>query len=140
MLRIVIDTNVIIAALRSRRGASFKLLSLIDAGLFRVNLSVPLFLEYEAVAKREQHRFTLDDQDIEDILNYIAAVSDKRDIFFLWRPFLKDPKDDLVLEIAVESASQFIITHNLRDFAGIEKFNLQAITPQQLLKQLGENR
>lgn len=140
MLRIVIDTNVIIAALRSRRGASFKLLSLIDAGLFRVNLSVPLFLEYEAVAKREQHRFTLNDQDIEDILNYIAAVSDKRDIFFLWRPFLKDPKDDLVLEIAVESASQFIITHNLRDFAGIEKFNLQAITPQQLLKQLGENR
>ena len=140
MLRIVIDTNVIIAALRSRRGASFKLLSLIDAGLFRVNLSVPLFLEYEAVAKREQHRFTLNDQDIEDILNYIAAVSDKRDIFFLWRPFLKDPKDDLVLEVAVESASQFIITHNLRDFAGIEKFNLQAITPQQLLKQLGENR
>lgn len=140
MLRIVIDTNVIIAALRSRRGASFKLLSLIDAGLFRVNLSVPLFLEYEAVAKREQHRFTLNDQDIEDILNYIAAVSDKRDIFFLWRPYLKDPKDDLVLEVAVESASQFIITHNLRDFAGIEKFNLQAITPQQLLKQLGENR
>ncbi|MBE0435566.1 MAG: putative toxin-antitoxin system toxin component, PIN family, partial [Methylomicrobium sp.] len=111
MLRIVIDTNVIIAALRSRRGASFKLLSLIDAGIFRVNLSVPLFLEYEAVAKREQHRFTLNDQDIEDILNYIAAVSDKRDIFFLWRPFLKDPKDDLVLEVAVESASQFIITH-----------------------------
>ncbi|PKM37224.1 MAG: putative toxin-antitoxin system toxin component, PIN family [Gammaproteobacteria bacterium HGW-Gammaproteobacteria-10] len=140
MLRIVIDTNLIIAALRSRRGASFKLLSLIDAGLFRVNLSVPLFLEYEAVAKREQHRFTLDDQDIEDILNYIAAVSDKREIFFLWRPYLKDPKDDLVLEVAVESASQFIITHNLRDFAGIEKFNLQAITPQQLLKQLGENR
>ena len=49
-------------------------------------------------------------QDIDDILNYIAAVSDKRDIFFLWGPYLKDPKDDLVLEVAVESGSQFIIT------------------------------
>lgn len=75
--------------------------------------------------------------DIDDILNYIAAVSDKRDIFFLWRPYLKDPKEDLVLEVAVESASQFIITHNLRDFAGLEKFGLKAITPQQLLEQLG---
>lgn len=137
MIKIVIDTNVIVSALRSKRGASFKLLPLIDAELFNINLSVPLFLEYEAVAKREQHRFALNEQDIDDILNYIAAVSDKRDIFFLWRPYLKDPKDDLVLEVAVESASQFIITHNLRDFAGLEKFGLQAITPQQLLEQLG---
>jgi putative PIN family toxin of toxin-antitoxin system len=82
MIKIVIDTNIIVSALRSKRGASFKLLSLIDTKLFEVNLSVPLFLEYEAVSKREQHRFSLSEQDIDDILNYIAAVAEKRDIFF----------------------------------------------------------
>jgi putative PIN family toxin of toxin-antitoxin system len=137
MIKIVIDTNVIVSALRSKRGASFKLLSLIDTKLIEVNLSVPLFLEYEAVSKREQHRFSLSEQDIDDILNYIAAVAEKRDIFFLWRPYLKDPKDDLVLEVAVESGSEFIITYNLRDFVGIDKFGIAAIDPKTLLEQLG---
>lgn len=137
MMKIVIDTNVIVSALRSKQGASFKLLSLIDAGLFTVNLSVPLFLEYEAVTKREQHRFTLSLTDIDDILNYVAAVAQKRDIFFLWRPFLKDPKDDLVLEVAVESGSQFIISYNQRDFAGVEKFGIDVISPKAFLERLG---
>jgi len=137
MIKIVIDTNVIVSALRSKQGASFKLLSLIDSGLLSINLSVPLFLEYEAVTKREQHRFALSLADIDDILNYIAAVAEKRDIFFLWRPFLKDPKDDLVLEVAVESGSQFIISYNQRDFAGIEKFGIEVISPKTLLERLG---
>lgn len=140
MLKIVIDTNVIVSALRSRNGASFKLLSLIDTELFSINLSVPLFLEYEAVTKREQHRFTLNDQDIEDILNYIAQTAEKREIFYLWRPYLKDPNDDLVLEVAVESASQYIISYNLRDFEGINRFGIEVITPKTLLERLGEIR
>jgi len=59
-------------------------------------------------------------------------------LYYLWRPFLKDPKDDMVLEVAVESESGFIVTHNLRDFAGIEQFGLEAITPKQLLEKPGE--
>ena len=137
MIKTVIDTHVIVAALRSKQGAAFKLLSLLDTGLFSVNLSVPLFLEYEAVTKREPHPIALNAEEIDDVLNYVAAVADKRDIFFLWRPYLKDPKDDLVLELAVESGSQFIITYNLRDFAGVDRFGLQALSPKTFLDLLG---
>ena len=137
LVDIVLDTNVFISSLRSKRGASFKLLSFIDSGHFRLNISVPLFLEYEAVAKRECHNLSLESSEIDDILNYIATVSRKREIFFLWRPYLKDVKDDLVLEVAVESGSQHIVTYNKNDFKGIEKFGIEAITPKSFLKKMG---
>jgi predicted nucleic acid-binding protein len=76
--------------------------------------------------------------DIDDILDYICKVAEHRDIYYLWRPFSKDPKDDMVLEVAVESESEYIVTHNVRDFTGIEKFGLEAITPRQLLEKIGE--
>jgi len=74
---------------------------LADSGLFEVNLSVPLFAEYEAVARRMLDQTQLTEQDPEDILDYICAVANKRQIFFLWRPFLPDPGDDMALELAV---------------------------------------
>ena len=80
----------------------------------------------------------LDAATIDDILDYVCHVALRREIFFLWRPFLKDPKDDLVLELAVESESEFIITYNKRDFAGIEKFGIKIITPKEFLRKLGE--
>lgn len=131
------DTNVLISALRSKQGASFKLLSLIDSKLFQVNISVPLFVEYEAVAKRSCHSPGLEIEDIDAILNYIAKVSNHREVFFLWRPFLKDPKDDLVLEVAVESESDFIITYNRKDFSGVEKFGIRVLTPKEFLQLTG---
>jgi putative PIN family toxin of toxin-antitoxin system len=137
MINIVIDTNVMIAALRSKRGASFKLVSLIGTGVSTINLSVPLFLEYETVMKRAIHEPFFNVQDINDILAYIAAVANKRDIFFLWRPFLKDPKDDMMLEVAVESNSEFIISHNVRDFIGVDKFGITVISPNEFLKIIG---
>lgn len=135
--QVVIDTNVIIAALKSRRGASFKLLSLIDSNLFKINLSVSLLLEYEDVLKRETTDIPLKNEDVDDILDYLCKIASKREIFYLWRPFLKDPGDDFVLELAVESQSDFIITYNLKDFKGIEKFGLKAITPREFLKFIG---
>ena len=69
---------------------------------------------------------------------YFYKVAEHRDIYYLWRPFLKDPKDDMVLEVAVESESEFIATHNVRDFAGIEQFGLEVINPRQLLEKIGE--
>jgi putative PIN family toxin of toxin-antitoxin system len=130
MINVVLDTNVLISALRSNRGASFKLISLIGTGKFDINLSVPLLIEYEAVSKRKKFDHLID-RDIDDLLNYLCKIADKRDIFFLWRPFLKDPKDDMVLELAVEAGCEYIITYNLDDFKGIEQFGVEAITPKQ---------
>jgi len=133
MMEVVLDTNVFISALRSKRGASFKLLSLIDNGNFRLNISVPLFIEYESVAKREGKKLGISDRAINDILNYLLLVSRKREIFFLWRPILKDPKDDLVLEVAVESNSEFIISYNKKDFKGSDTFGIEVLTPKEFM-------
>jgi putative PIN family toxin of toxin-antitoxin system len=138
--QIVIDTNVFVSALRSRRGASFKLLSLIDSGKFQVNVSVPLILEYEEKGKQLVGGVALTAKDIDDILNYICKIAHRRQVFYLWRPFLKDPKDDLVLELAVSADCAFIITYNQRDFQGVEQFGIQAITPKEFLGKRGAVR
>ena len=136
--RIVIDTNVFVSALRSRHGASFKLLSMLGENAFDICVSVPLALEYETLAKRQARALGLDAATIDDILDYVCHVALRREIFFLWRPFLKDPKDDLVLELAVESESEFIISYNKRDFVGIGKFGIKVLTPKEFLQKLGE--
>lgn len=136
--QIVIDTNVFISALKSKKGASFKLLSLIGGGSFEINLSVPLVLEYEDVAKRSELQLSIDQKYIDDILDYLCQVANRHDIFFLWRPFLKDPKNDLVLELAVKARGKFILTYNLKDFNGIDQFGIQAITPKEFLEHIGE--
>jgi len=135
--RVVLDTNVIVAGLQSRLGASFQVLSLVGTGAFELCLSVPLVLEYEDALKRRAHEAGLAVADIDAVLDYLCAVASKRSIFFLWRPYLKDPGDDMVLEVAVEAECQFIVTFNLRDFVGIERFGLKALTPRQFLHQLG---
>ena len=136
--RIVLDTNVLISALRSRNGASFRLLRIGRQERFKLFVSVPLVLEYECTAKRQSRSLGLLHSDIDDILDYLCQVSEHREIFFLWRPFLKDPKDDMVLELAVESEVDFIVTHNLRDFVGIDQFGISAITPHEFLRKIGE--
>jgi putative PIN family toxin of toxin-antitoxin system len=136
--RIVIDTNVFIAALRSRRGASYRLLMLIDRGKFEVNVSVPLVLEYESVAKRFVGEISLTARDIDNILDYICAAARRRKIFYLWRPFLKDPKDDMVLEVAVAASCDFIVTFNKDDFQGVEQFGIELRTPKEFLQEIGE--
>lgn len=139
-LQIVIDTNVFVSALRSKRGASFKLLSLVGKSTqFEVNVSVPLVLEYEDVANWQLHITGLSAQDVSDVIDYICSVANRRQIYFLWRPFLKAPKDDMVLELAVEAQCEYIISFNKRDFAGVEQFGLQVLTPQEFLKRIGEH-
>jgi putative PIN family toxin of toxin-antitoxin system len=137
-LEIVIDTNVLVAALRSNRGASFRLLQNIDSDLLELNLSVPLFLEYEDAAKRLVKKGGLSISDIDNILSYLAFVAKPRNIYYLWRPFLKDPKDDMVLELAVAVQCKYIVTFNQRDFAGIEQFGISLISPKDLLRLMGD--
>jgi putative PIN family toxin of toxin-antitoxin system len=138
-LQIVIDTNVLNSALRSQQGASFRLLSLIgESSLFEINISVPLILEYEDVTKRYLKEMGLTQKDVSDIIDYLCSVGNRRRIYFLWRPLLKDPKDDMILELAVEAQCDYIISFNKRDFVGIQQFDLQALTPQEFLKIIGE--
>ena len=134
---IVLDTNVLIAGLRSRRGASFELLSRVGRGDFELNVSVPLVFEYEDVAKRQARSLGLTHGDVDDLLDYLCAVGRHRRIYFLWRPTLRDAKDDMVLELAVEAACDYIVTHNLRDFAGANRFGVEAIAPGAFLRRLG---
>lgn len=137
--QVVIDTNVFIAALQSHRGASFKLLMLVGSTKkFEISVSVPLVLEYEDVAKRLLGQIPMGEQDIDDIIDYLCRVGHHKKIYYLWRPLLKDPKDDRVLELAITASCDFIITFNTRDFQGIEPFGIRVVTPQEFLREIGE--
>lgn len=136
-VQIVIDTNVLVAALRSQLGAAYKLLMLLESGKFETHLSVPLVLEYEYAAKAQaSHIFNLNELD--DVIDYICSVSRLHSIYFLWRPFLNDPKDDLVLELAVAAECKIIVTFNKPDFRGVEQFGIRTLTPHEFLQELGE--
>jgi putative PIN family toxin of toxin-antitoxin system len=132
--QVVLDTNVVVSALRSRLGAPHELLSRVGiSDRFQINLSVPLVLEYEEILKGQSGVLGLTHQEIDDILNYLCSVAKRRRIFFLWRTFLRDPGDEFVLELAVEAGCDLIVTHNRRDYLGIEAFGLRAITPREFL-------
>jgi putative PIN family toxin of toxin-antitoxin system len=136
--QIVIDTNVLVAGLRSRNGVAFLLLSLVGRERFGINLSVPLILEYEDVLLRRESGIPLSAFDIDAVLDFHCSVARTHEIFFLWRPYLRDPKDDMVLELAVKAGCSFIVTYNERDFAGCEHFGIKALTPAAFLKKIGE--
>jgi putative PIN family toxin of toxin-antitoxin system len=135
--RIVLDTNVLVSALRSSQGASFKLVSLIGQGKFSLHVSVPLVLEYEEVLLRTNPD-VLGEQDIEDFLDYLCKIGEHHKIFFLWRPLLKDADDDMVLELATNAMCSHIVTFNVKDFVGSEQFGLKVITPSEFLREIGE--
>ena len=128
------DTNVLFAGLYSSVGASFQILKRLNSREIKSVISTPLLFEYEDVLKREQTILELSHNQVDVILDNICALSDFQDIYFLWRPYLKDSKDDHVLEVAVASKTKTILTHNIKDFKGIEKFGIKAITPGKYLE------
>jgi len=136
--QIVIDTNVIVAGLRSRRGSAFQLLKLIATEQFDIHLSVPLVLEYTEVLLRELPNLYISREEVDDLIDFYCAVGVQHEIFFLWRPFLRDPKDEMVLELAVKAGCQSIITYNTRDFAGVEQFGLNLLEPSEFLRLIGK--
>ncbi len=133
--KVVIDTNVLVAGLRSRNGASFQLISRLPSRQFTLYLTVPLAMEYEDVLHRPG-LLPIPGDAIDAVLDMLCAVSVKQDVHFLWRPQLRDPNDELVLEAAVNASVDFLVTHNLRDFATGKRFAMQVITPSQFLKHL----
>jgi|SRR5215213_421736 len=136
--RVVLDTNVVVAALRSRRGASFKLLSLLGEKRFEIALSVPLFCEYEDVLVRHIATGLYSRQDVDDLLDFVCHVAHLQSIYFLWRPCLPDPQDDMLLELAVAAGCEAVVTHNQRDFVGAERFGLRVDLPKDFLHVLEE--
>jgi putative PIN family toxin of toxin-antitoxin system len=137
MKRIVIETNVLVSALRSRNGASFKLISKLPSNTWQPVLSVPLYTEYQDVIARDGMIPDVDQQQLKGFLRYFCSICHHQDIFFLWRPTMRDPKDDMVLELAVASGSGFIVTHNVKDFKGSEAFGVQAIKPGEFIELKG---
>jgi len=135
-MKIVIDTNVLVASLRSRRGASFKLVSLLLSNKFSIAISVPLVFEYEDALKRLDS-LAIKEQDIGNLIDFLCKIGHHQEIFFLWRPFLPDPSDDHVLEVAVAAGCDAIVTYNKRDFKGIERFGLRVLDPRELLSEIG---
>lgn len=134
--KIILDTNVLFAGLYSSSGASYQILRRIENGSILPVISTTLLFEYEDILKRKQSELDLTDQEIEAILDSICYYSEFQKIYFLWRPYLKDPKDDHVLELAVASQVNTIVTHNIKDFKGLDKFGILAITPKSMLENL----
>lgn len=138
-LRVVLDTSVLVAALRSRRGASFRLIELLRTGTFEIAISVPLAVEYEAALTRQAASLGLRRAEVITVVDYLCAVGKRQPIHFLWRPLLRDPDDEFVLEVAVAAGCQYIVTHNVRDFAGAERLGVNILRPGQFQRQLEES-
>ena len=135
----VLDTSVLFAGLRSRRGASFRLLELVGR-CFQPVLSVPLLLEYEHATARLPSETPLTSGDIEEVLDYLCSVAHLQEVYFGWRPALPDPNDDFLLELAVAANCPTIVTFNIKDFRGVERFGIQAVLPKDILHLLGGPR
>lgn len=132
-MKVVFDTSLLVAAARSRQGACYALVSMLPCQQFQICLSVALYVEWQAVLTREEHLPpSQTTASALGFLRYLASVAHLQDIHYLWRPQLRDPNDDMVLELAVAANASYIVTHNIRDFQHL-KFNVKAITPADFL-------
>ena len=135
---VVLDTNVLVAGFRSRRGASFRLLTLLRAGAFEIAVSVPLVLEYEAQLSAHARELDMSADEVTGLVDYLCRVGRRQAIHFLWRPSLRDPADEFVLELAVAAECDAVVTHNVRDFAGVHALGVQIVTPAAFVRWLEE--
>jgi putative PIN family toxin of toxin-antitoxin system len=136
MVRLVLDTNVLVSAGRSRRGASNALLRAVDAGMVHMLVSVPLFLEYEAVLSRPEFLAAtgLNAAAVAGFLDYLAGLVLPVRLHYLWRPQLGDIADEMVLETAINGRADAIVTFNTKDFAPAERFGIALATPEVILR------
>jgi predicted nucleic acid-binding protein len=133
-IQIVIDTNVIVAAFRSVRGASYALLQSLGDSRWQLNLSTALVLEYESEIKREFRRQGRSLALAEEAVDGLLRAANRQNITRLHRPLLPDPGDEFVLELAIESGASYVVTYNLRHFKGVEDYGVRAIRPAEFLR------
>ena len=135
----MLDTSVVVAALRSRRGASNEVLRLVARKRLVPLVTIALFLEYEEVLGRAEHRLAhgLDLEEIGRFLAALASSCEPVETRFRWRPQLRDPGDEMVLEAALNGQADALVTHNVRHFApAARRFGLRTLTPGQLLAEV----
>jgi putative PIN family toxin of toxin-antitoxin system len=132
MIEVVLDTNVLVAAFRSSLGASYQLLQTLEDRRWRPVISPTLAFEYEAVLKRGVPGLDLTLQDVDDFIEYLFSRARLVQIFFRWRPALRDPDDDRILELAVRTQS-VIVSFNVKDFVGAERFGVRLVSPGEML-------
>ncbi len=135
----MLDTSVLVAALRSRTGASNLILRRVAQGDLRPVVTTPLWLEYEAVLTRPEHQLVhgLAPAEIRRFLGAFASASEAVEVHFRWRPTLPDPSDEMVLEAAVNGRSPLLITHNPRDFRRVDlNLGVRVITPHAIVKEM----
>jgi putative PIN family toxin of toxin-antitoxin system len=130
-MRVVLDTDVVVAGLRSRLGASRAWLRAVRRGEVGLLLSVPLMLQYEAVLLRPENLAAtrLDARQMRQVLDLFCAIGQPVEVSFLWRPMLRDPDDEMVLEAAMNGQADRLLTFNRKDFAGAEQLSLRIERP-----------
>jgi putative PIN family toxin of toxin-antitoxin system len=139
MRKIVLDTSVVVSGLRTRLGAGNAVLRLVAERRLVVLATPPLFLEYEDVLKRPEHRLVhgLGIEAIDEFLAELAALIEPVEVHFQWRPQSRDPNDEMVLEAAINGRAEALVTYNIADFAGAaERFRIPVLLPAELLKKV----
>jgi putative PIN family toxin of toxin-antitoxin system len=143
LVRLILDTSILVVAIRSDAGASRRLLVAALERRFTLLASVPLMFEYQAVMTRPEHLEAsgLSAGEVDALLDAVAAVAQPVRLAFLWRPAVRDPDDDMVLEAAVNGMADAIVTFNARDFREAAKsFGIKILAPGQAWQALLENR
>lgn len=135
-LQVVVDTNVIVAALRSKRGAANLFIRGLLQGNWQMNVSNSLLFEYEEVLKRDEMREFISIPDADELIDALCSIAVNNSIFFLWRLMVRDPDDALVFELAVK-AKAHLITFNSKDFPLASKFGVELSTPREFLEYVG---
>ena len=138
-MRIVLDASVVVAALRTRSGVGNAVLRLVAQRRVTILATPPLFLEYEEVLKRPEHRLAhgLTPEAVDEFLAELAALTEPVELHFQWRPQGPDPNDEMVLEAAINGQADALVTYNVADFAGIaERFRIEVMHPADLLKRV----
>jgi putative PIN family toxin of toxin-antitoxin system len=137
-MTVVLDTNVIFSAIASPHGASFAIVSSLPSKKFSTAISLPLFKEYEDVTHRVGTR--MDHVPVskrENLIRFVASISIQKVIYYLWRHQLPDPKDAMVLEVAIASQASYIITYNTKDFQPALSFGITPIKPGDFIQTIG---
>jgi putative PIN family toxin of toxin-antitoxin system len=140
-VRIVLDTDAIVAAMRSPTGASAAILRKARRGKIALLLSVPLAMEYEAVCVRPEHQLAagLSEQEVRIFVDAVIAIAEPVKIHYLWRPQLRDPSDEMVLETAVNGQANLLITFNVRDYGTAPaRFGIEVMTPREAVERISK--